>query len=490
MLSITDDELEIRMRFDNPWWASGTVPDDIERLPERDYFAPFFRLARERSLRRALILLGPRRVGKTVMMQQAIKHLIKGGAHAQNLLFLSIDTPLFSGLPLDRLLQIYLASYGGMPGEKTVFFDEIQYLKDWEIHLKSLVDSYRDIKFVVSGSATAALARGTKESGAGRFTEFLLPPLTFLEFLRLTGHPLAEADEAVLAGRVKDLNLAFVEYLNFGGYPELALSAEARLNPARYVGQDIVEKVLLRDLPSLYGISDVQELQHLFQVLAFNSGQEVSLEGLSQASSVSKNTLKRYIDYLEAAFLIRTVERIDINAQRFQRNRHFKVYLTNPCLRTALFGPIRDDDEIMGALAETAIFAQWFHDPAASDHIRYVRDKDGEVDIVSVRNGDPAWTIEIKWSDRFFDRPHELRYLLKFARRHALDVHEDGAEVRVSVTTKSRAGRLTVEGVPIVFKPTAVCCLTIGRSVLDAALAGSPPPAVPEDDGQAELPFR
>lgn len=465
MLEISIDDLVNRMRFDNPWWGDGVLPADIAALPERDYFASFLTLVQERSLRRAVVLLGPRRVGKTIMMQQAIKHLIAAGADAQNLLFISLDTPLFSGAPLEKLLRVYLDSYGGKPGEKTIFFDEIQYLRDWEIHLKSLVDSYRDIKFVVSGSAAAALARGSKESGAGRFTEFMLPPLTFSEYLRLTDNPLAAvADEELATSRLPDLNHAFIDYLNYGGYPELAVSPQARQNPARYIGQDIVEKVLLRDLPSLYGIADVQELQHLFKVLAFNTGQEVSLEGLSQASSVSKATLKRYIDYLEAAFLVRTVDRIDINAERFQRNRNFKVYLTNPSLRTALFGPIDAEDDVMGAMAETAIFAQWFHSERAHEYLCYVRDKEGEIDIVSVQQEEPTWIVEIKWTDRFYDRPNELKYLLKFAKRHNLNILRTYEDSAVLVTTKTKRGSLTVDGVPVDFIPTALHCLVLSRN--------------------------
>ena len=66
-----------------------------------------------------------------------------------------------------------------------IFYDEIQYLKNWEVHLKSLVDSFRSVKFVASGSAAAALKMKSNESGAGRFTDFMLPPLTFYEFLNL-----------------------------------------------------------------------------------------------------------------------------------------------------------------------------------------------------------------------------------------------------------------------------------------------------------------
>ena len=175
-------------------------------------------------------------------------------------------------------------------------------------------------------------------SGAGRFTDFLLPPLTFYEYLDLQDK--GDLVEYAAGGRVEiahegiaELNRHFIDYINFGGYPETALSATVRSDIGRYIGADIVEKVLLRDLPSLYGIQDVQELNALFMTLAYNTAGELSLEGLSQDSGVSKPTLKRYLEYLEAAFLIKIVHRIDHTARRFKRATRFKVYVTTPALR-------------------------------------------------------------------------------------------------------------------------------------------------------------
>lgn len=74
--------------------------------------------------------------------------------------------------------------------------------------------------------------------------------------------------------------------------------------------------------------------------MAFNTADELSLQELSANSGVAKNTIKRYVEYLEAAFLIRTVHRIDESARRFHRARTFKVYLTNPSMRAALFAPV------------------------------------------------------------------------------------------------------------------------------------------------------
>src|SRR5262249_2880578 len=147
----------------------------------------------------------------------------------------------------------------------------------------------------------------------------------------------------------------------------------------RFIKSDIIDKVLLRDLPSLYGIQDIQELNSLFTTLAFNTAQEVSLEALAQSSGVAKATLKRYIEYLEAAFLIRTVHRVDKNARYFQRAMAFKVYLTNPSMRTALFSALSADDANMGKLVETGVFSQ-----IAFGRIFYARWPTGEIDLVSV----------------------------------------------------------------------------------------------------------
>ena len=66
--------------------------------------------------------------------------------------------------------------------------------------------------------------------------------------------------------------MLFIDYLNYGGYPEVVFSEEIRENPGQFIRHDIIDKVLLRDLPSLYGISDVQELNSLFTMIAYHSG--------------------------------------------------------------------------------------------------------------------------------------------------------------------------------------------------------------------------
>lgn len=457
MEQIPESEVVRRLRAESPWWdPPHRVGAQFADHCPRAYLSPLLELIQERSVRRAVVLLGPRRVGKTVLIHHAIAKLLAGGNAPGSVAYVSVDLPLYMGLPLERLLE--LAALASGERIRWVFFDEIQYLRDWEIHLKRLVDDHPDLKVVVSGSAAAALKLKSRESGAGRFTEFLLPPLTFAEYLDLTGFegsPVIDESGSVQVPDIHLLNTAFVEYANYGGYPEAALSPVVRADPARYIKSDIIDKVLLRDLPQLYSIADTQELNQLFTRLAWNSGGEVARDALQKDTGISRNTLKKYIEYLEAAFLIRLVHRVDLGARILQRSNTDKVYLTNPSLRAALFAPLGPDDDGMGALAETALVAQSFH---MDREIHYARWKDAEVDVVLLdARGRPERTIEVKWSDRFVDAPERLNGLIRFAHEHGL--------TDVEATTRSQFAERAVAGVRIGMEPVAVKAWRMGRAL-------------------------
>ena len=465
MRAVPPEQVSEALRVDNPWWNSGSIAPDRAAFQRRAYFDLFAPLASAERVRRAILLVGPRRVGKTVMLHQLVQHLIDEGRDPRQLFMLSVDSPLYHGLSLDEMFARCRSAAGGVsPDGAVMIFDEIQYLPDWERHLKTLVDTYRSTRFIASGSAAAALRLKSTESGAGRFTDFVLPPLTFHEYLMLIGESRlfrrgsgTEAGAFFEAVDIDAANRHFIDYLNFGGYPEIALSALMRGDSARFVRGDIIEKVLLRDLPSLYGITDVPELNALFTTLAFNTAGEVSLEELSRGSGVAKNTIKRYIEYLEAAFLVKRVSRVDRSAKRFIRESTFKVYLTNPSMRAALFAPVTADHHDMGSLVETAVFAQWFH--SVRTQLHYARWKQGEVDVVALDPRQrPDWACEVKWSDRYGDRPRELEALITFCREHGL-----GDAI---ITTRTTSNAETIEGVRLRFVPASAYCYTVGHNLV------------------------
>lgn len=466
---ISKDQVLDRIRFENPWWVDGKIEEDYNEMPRRLYFELFKPLVYEKEIRRAVVLMGPRRVGKTVMLFHLVQDLIDNGWDPKKIIFITIENPIYNNIPLEQLFTLAKEATGlEDKNDWLIIYDEIQYCRDWEVHLKSLVDSYRKDKFIVSGSAAAALKFASNESGAGRFTDFLLPPLTFHEYISLKGldhiiKPInitwqGQITQFYSSSHLDELNKHFIDYINFGGYPEVIFSTKIQANPGRYIRQDIVDKVLLRDLPSLYGISDTRELNSLFTTIAYNSGNEFSLETLSRQSQVKKDTLKKYITYLEAAYLIKQIKRIDQSGKRFKRDNFFKIYLTNPSLRSALFSPISATDELIGNMVETAIFDQWMHRDWFTPW--YARWSNGEVDMVGLNNMlQPNWALEIKWTNRYFDKPKELKSLFKFCKENDLN--------SPIVTTIDKEGVVEHLGLKIQFFPAASYAYTVGRNTLD-----------------------
>lgn len=466
--NFSETDIKRRIKLDNRWWEIAEGIDQFyKNFSARPYLNLLYPLISRIEIRRAVVLMGPRRVGKTVILHHAIQKLIDEGINPGNIFYAALDTPIFTNLHLEKILS-YAIETSQADTSKVIycFFDEIQYLKDWETHLKSLVDTYRNYKFIVSGSAAAALRLKSLESGAGRFTNFTLPPLTFYEYLELTNHGTLfkkesskpfEGNYHYSASDLPIINEKFESYINFGGYPELLTNADLKSNMSRFVKSDIIDKVLLKDLPGLYGIQDIQELNSLFTKLAYNTGNEVSLDELSKNSGVAKNTIKRYLEYLEAAFLIFRLRRVDHSSKTFKRDNFFKIYLVNSTMRGALFSPISSSDANFGHLVETAILSQWFHSEIENNY--YARWKTGEVDLISLEIQKPAWAVEIKWSNRVWSNPNEqLGGLISYCLENNLQ--------NPTVTTIDIHDRKIIDNITIEYIPASVYCYTVGRNLI------------------------
>lgn len=178
---------------------------------------------------------------------------------------------------------------------------------------------------------------------------------------------------------------------------------------------------------------------------------------MSKESGIQKDTLKRYLEYLESAFLIKVLNKVDVNAKRLKRVTSFKVYLTNPSLRTALFSPIVESDDEMGNMVETAVLSQWMHREKLD--LTYARWKEGrvegEVDLVLVddKKYKPVWGVEIKWSNRYFDKPRELKSLIHFCNSNKLE--------KALVTSIDQQGIKEVDNLLLTFVPVSLYAYNI-----------------------------
>jgi len=258
-----------------------------------------------------------------------------------------------------------------------------------------------DTQVVATGSASPALIKGNQESGAGRWTVIRVPTMSFYEYcelleldrpelpqnLKITLLPYKTQQErhSVIMQLSKVQN-HFNRYLQVGGFPELALSSND-IMAQHIMREDVVDKVLKRDLPSLYNIRNPIELERIFLYLCNVSSGIVSIEAIAkELGGVSRPTVENYIRYLESANLIYQSWPVDMAGKKVLKARP-KIYIADAAIRNAVLmdDSLLTDPVEMGKIVETAIYkhvAAFYYQQAAS--VGYFRGgrKGKEIDIV------------------------------------------------------------------------------------------------------------
>lgn len=400
-MAITTQERILKiLRSYNPWWVSGAVhPGFCPTYKRFSYYEAMKRL-QETQVRRTVVLTGARRVGKTTIQFQMIDALLRQGIAPHRIVFVSMDHPMLKLAGVDEILECY---HGNICADQDAyyFFDEIQYAEDWAQWLKTLYDTQPTTKIVATGSASPALVRGSTESGAGRWSVIQVPTLSFYEYCALIGVPDLQLEptlkpSALLGmdqwqrGQVMSKMAAvqnhFIRYLQVGGFPELAL-AKNDLLAEQVMREDVVDKVLKRDLPALYKIRNVTELERIFLYLCSVSSEVVAIDAVAkELNGVSRPTVQNYIDYLESANLIYQSYPVDLAGKKVLKASP-KIYIADAAIRNAV---LMDSDLLtnpveMGKMVETAVYkhvAAFYYQKAT--RVGYYRGgrKNKEIDIV------------------------------------------------------------------------------------------------------------
>jgi uncharacterized protein len=180
------------LRQYNPWWSKQRVPD----LPEwrRAAFRELDFWLRTPPVSRAVLLSGARQVGKTTLLLQAVEGLIGSGVPPQNILYATFDHPLLKLGGLDGVVKLWREYEPTAEGPEYLFFDEIQFTRDWQTWLKHQVDFEKRRRITVTGSATP-LAEEGQESGVGRWHTIKLATLSFFEYLQIKRLPVPPLPE-------------------------------------------------------------------------------------------------------------------------------------------------------------------------------------------------------------------------------------------------------------------------------------------------------
>jgi predicted AAA+ superfamily ATPase len=390
----------------NPWHQSPGVPSVLARPVERPLAQRLWRRLLDDTPRRFQLILGPRRVGKTTVMYQTVRHLLGAGLDPQSLWWLRLDHPLLLRESLGDLVRAILDSTSAEHARPaTLLLDEVVYARDWDLWLKTFYDDRWPVRIVATSSATAALRGRRLESGVGRWSEQYLTPYLFTEFLDLVdatadielGATLADT-VASLPNRLRDeraIETRRRRFLLLGGFPEL-LAAErggdfadevaGLLESQRVLRSDAVERAVYKDIPQSFGVDNPMMLERLLYVLAGQVTGLLSPKRLCQElDGLSQPTFDRYLSYLEQAFLVFTLPNYSGRETNVQK-RGRKLYFVDGAVRNAALqrglAPLDNPTEL-GLLLENLVAAT-LHALAVHSDVRLFHWRDGrfEVDFV------------------------------------------------------------------------------------------------------------
>ncbi len=418
-MAITSKEriLKVLTAF-NPWWKTGVVNPKMAQPYKRFAFHEAMKRLDQTDIRRTVVLTGTRRVGKTTIQYQMIEELLKRGVAPQKIVFISMDHPMLKLSGVNEVLECY---HENVYAEQDAyyFFDETQYAQDWDKWLKIIYDMQPDTQVVATGSASPALIKGNQESGAGRWSVIPVPTLSFYEYcelLKLDRPELPEdfkkatqmlsmtqQERTQIMMQLSKVQNHFNRYLQVGGFPELA-QADNDIMAQQIMREDVVDKVLKRDLPSLYNIRNATELERIFLYLCNVSSEIVSIDAIAkELNSVSRPTVENYIQYLESANLIYQSWPVDMAGKRVLKSKP-KIYIADAAIRNAVLmdDSLLTDPVEMGKIVETAVYkhvAAFYYQKATS--VGYFRGdkKNKEIDIVVDYHSAGNVLIEVKYRE-------------------------------------------------------------------------------------------
>jgi len=395
-------ELIAVLRQFNPWWDGNRVAE----LPRwrRAAFREVETWLTAPPAPRALLLSGARQVGKTTLLLQTVEDLLAKGVPPTSILYATFDHPLLKLVGLDGLLRLWKEYEPAERDVEYVLLDEIQYAKDWQTWIKHQVRFEPKRRIAVTGSATPLVVEG-QESGPGRWHTVRLAPLSFYEYLQIKKLPTPKLpgvsslrelfswkpDQFTRVGALAaDLVGPFQDYLIRGGFPQIA-RIESISVAQKLLREDIVDKVLKRDMTALYGVRRVLELEQLFLYLCLHDGGLLDLQELCRSLEVKKPTAMNFIDLLEHTNLIYRLRPFGYGKEVLRGKQ--KIYLADPAIAPSVLlrgKALLEDAAAVGLAVETAFFKHVYtRYYAQSIGFSYWRGgpRNQEVDIIADVNG-------------------------------------------------------------------------------------------------------
>ncbi len=479
----TSSELITVLRQYNPWWRNASASD----LPSwrRRAFHDILTWMQEPPAPRALLLSGARQVGKTTLFLQVIQELIDNGVPPTKILYATFDHPLLKLLGLDGLIKLWREFEPESDGIEYLFLDEIQTVRDWQTWLKLQVDFEKKRRIAVTGSATPLVTEG-QESGVGRWHTLRLSTLSFFEYLQLKQiniPPLPEinslarlfdwtpAQFATVSADAAPLVAHFHEYLLRGGFPQSVVMGSVTA-AQKLLREDIVDKVLKRDMTALFGVRHILELEQVFLYLCLHGGGILDMQTLCGDLELKKPTVNNFINLLEATHLIYKLPPFGYGKEILRAR--YKVYLADAAISPSVLlkgNSLLEDPIALGIAVETAffkhVFARYYSRSAGFSYWRGKSDR--EVDIVAEVEG-RLIPFEVKYRSQHTGAG-ELKGLTEFcetrqAPRGYVITREmqDFSILTLEKEVNTRTGKAPIRIAKI---PAPLACYWLGKTELD-----------------------
>ena len=323
----------------------------------------------------AKVLTGQRRVGKSFLLFQLIRHIRQDEPDA-SIIYVNMEDFAFSGIRTAEDLHDYISSHLRDGGYNYIFIDEIQEVSQFEKAVRSLLLSpMNDI--YLTGSNARMLSGELATYLSGRHVAFDVYSLSYSEFLEFH--------------RLDDSDASLQKYIRYGGLPYL-VNLQLEDDIVDEYLKSVYSTIVFRDVVSRYNLRSSDFLERLVRFLADNTGSLFSAKSISdylksQHTNISVNQIQNYTEYLCNAFLIHRVERYDLVGKRiFEIGRKF--YFENLGIRNTIVG-YRISDR--AKLLENLVFNHLLYRNykvrvgyAGAQEIDFICEKDHELTYIQV----------------------------------------------------------------------------------------------------------
>ncbi len=317
--------------------------------------------------KRAQIVIGVRRSGKSTMCEKVLKEKVT------NFAYVNFDDERLSALKtedLDMVLEALYRIYGDF---KYIFLDEIQNIENWQMFVNRLLRQKMHI--IVTGSNSKLLSSELMTHLTGRHNRISLYPFSFLEYCLIKG-----IDTNSLSTKAKALRKNTLEnYLTEGGFPELV----GEKNRRGYINS-LVDSIINTDIAKRFKVRHIEVLRKLSTVLSDNYCHEFVASKVANVLGISDHTAENYYSYLKQAFLLVGVNKFSYKSK--ERVRSEKMYVVDTALATDKEGVIASENR--GWRLENVVCIELLrrNKPLLRD-VFYYKDKNYEVDFVITEAG-------------------------------------------------------------------------------------------------------